>query len=158
MPVEIIDVNNSNVQHTANRIPVMGFVFVAFLADWCGHCQRFKPEWKKTKKDLKKHKKGKGTIITVNDKDMQQLGIQQPDGFPSLKLFKGGDYVKDYEGGRSSSAIIEFLRPYMGLLGAGQLGGKRKTRRRKHRRTKGKKTRKRKAKRRKKKARRRRRR
>ena len=132
MPLEIIEVDDSNVQQTAGRIPVMGFMFVAFLADWCGHCQRFKPEWTKTKHQLKKHKKGRGTIITVDDKNMKNLGIQQPDGFPSMKLYKGGDYVKDYTGGRSVNEIINFLKPYMGL-GVMQ-GGKRKTRKRRRKR------------------------
>ena len=107
--VEIIELNENNADEVAKSLPNSGKALVAFLADWCGHCQRFKPEWKKTKQHLKKHKKGQGAIMTVNDKDMQYLGIQQPDGFPSMKLYKGGSYVKDYTGGRSMNEIIKFL-------------------------------------------------
>ena len=43
--VEIIDLNNMNVSNVAKRLPKSKPIFVAFLADWCGHCHHMQPEW-----------------------------------------------------------------------------------------------------------------
>ena len=29
---------------------------ILYYAEWCGHCQRFKPEWAKLKEELEKRK------------------------------------------------------------------------------------------------------
>ena len=43
--VEIIELNNMNVGDVAKRLHGTKPVFVAYLADWCGHCRDFKPHW-----------------------------------------------------------------------------------------------------------------
>ena len=48
--VEIIELNNMNVDDVAKRLHGKKPVFVAYLADWCGHCRDFKPHWEMVNK------------------------------------------------------------------------------------------------------------
>ena len=54
----VLDLNDGNIDKFAKDMPNHGKVFIAFLADWCGHCQNFKPEWEKIKSHLKENPDG----------------------------------------------------------------------------------------------------
>ncbi|KAF6002578.1 Protein disulfide-isomerase like 2-2 [Cyanidiococcus yangmingshanensis] len=79
-------------------------VMVAFVASWCGHCKRLKPEYQKaasmlSRKGLDPNKVVMATIDADKfEKIRDEYAIQ---GFPTIKLFHAGDnYVEDYQGGR----------------------------------------------------------
>ena len=99
--IVVLDLDDSNIEQFAKEMSSHGMVFIAFLADWCGHCQHFKPEWEKIKTHLKKHSEGSGHVVTSNDKHMQELPCKQPSGFPTMSLYKGTKHIKDYDGGRN---------------------------------------------------------
>ena len=123
--IEVIDLHadderldKEHVENFSQKIPKMGFIFIAFLAPWCGHCQNFKPEWEKTKEYIKKGRVGRrvrGHVVTTDDKVMQQLPstMKKPRGFPTMSLYKGMRHIKDYNGGRNMQEIIDFLKKYM---------------------------------------------
>ncbi len=145
--IEVIDLHTDDerpdkehVKNFSQKIPDMGFIFIAFLAPWCGHCQNFKPEWEKTKEHIKKGRAGrvKGHVVTSDDKVMQYLprAMKKPEGFPTMSLYKGTRHIKDYRGGRNMQEIIDFLKKNMmrGKKRKRQNGGRRKTRRTRKRR------------------------
>lgn len=149
--VEVIELHaddarqdQNHVANFAKQISNMGFIFIAFLAPWCGHCQAFKPEWEKTKDHFKKGhlKQLKGHIVTTDDKTMQRLPrSMQASGFPTLSLFNGNRKIKDYNGGRNMREIVDFLKKHMKktAIRKKQLGGRRSKRlrnKRKRKRTK----------------------
>ena len=65
--IVVLDLDDSNIGQFAKEMSSHGMVFIAFLADWCGHCQHFKPEWEKIKTHLKKHSEGSGHVVTSNE-------------------------------------------------------------------------------------------
>jgi protein disulfide-isomerase A1 len=78
-----------------------------FKAEWCGHCNRFKPEWKKLQNN--KNLQSKYEFITVDsNKDPTIVNEWKIDGFPTIMIKKGTDAV-EYQGKNNADAIIEFL-------------------------------------------------
>tara|TARA_Y100000590_G_scaffold441658_1_gene568712 strand:- start:382 stop:1212 length:831 start_codon:yes stop_codon:yes gene_type:complete len=82
-----------------------------FHADWCGHCKKFMPEWKKF---VSEHGN------TVNTKDYEvsnpeaktlskKYGVQ---GFPTV-VVKHADGHDHYKGERKSGALKKFVDKYL---------------------------------------------
>lgn len=87
-------------------------------ADWCGHCQSLKPEWKKMKNYIRA-KKGKHGILFVEieekqmDRKLKQLkadyGLEVfANGYPTLFKFENGK-VEYYNGNRQSHALSKWV-------------------------------------------------
>jgi thiol-disulfide isomerase/thioredoxin len=112
--IVVLDLDDDNIDKFAKEMSSHGKVFIAFLADWCGHCQNFKPEWEKIKSHLKTNGAGSGHVITVNDKHMQKLPGKKPSGFPTLSLYKGKEHIKDYDGGRNMPEVLQFIKEHLG--------------------------------------------
>jgi thiol-disulfide isomerase/thioredoxin len=104
-------------RHTIkNRKPAItvGLIY----ANWCGHCQALKPEWKAMKKgmrgmnchyleieDADPHKDRK--IAHVNSRLKQ--GKLEANGYPTIFKIKGGD-LEYYQGERSSNALSQWFK------------------------------------------------
>ncbi|KAF0974292.1 hypothetical protein FDP41_006902 [Naegleria fowleri] len=80
---------------------------VAFIAPWCGHCQRLHPEYEKAAKSL-------GGVVNMgrvncdNEKELaQRFGIK---GFPTIKVFptfkSSKQNPEDYQGARESGSLV----------------------------------------------------
>jgi len=108
----VMDLNETNIDEFSKSMHLKGPIFIAFLADWCGHCQTVKPIWKEALESIK-NINGRGHVVTVSDKHMGKLPCQQPSGFPSFKLFNAKNFVKDYDGGRNMEDFIKFMSEHM---------------------------------------------
>lgn len=94
---------------------------VEFYAPWCGHCRSLTPEWKKAATALKGIVKV-GAVDCDEHKEMAgQFGIR---GFPTIKVF-GATKNKpdDYQGGRTSEAIVDGALNALRSLVKARLGG-----------------------------------
>jgi len=93
---------------------IIGLVY----ANWCGHCQVLKPEWKKMKNNLKSSKiKNNNQFVEIEDSDIQKnhkmnqintrlkkgekLNVQ---GYPTIFKIKSGN-LEYYKGGRTSDEM-----------------------------------------------------
>jgi len=93
---------------------IIGLVY----ANWCGHCQALKPEWKKMKNNLKSSKiKNNHQFVEIEDSDIQKnhkmnqintrlkkgekLNVQ---GYPTIFKIKSGN-LEYYKGGRTSDEM-----------------------------------------------------
>jgi thiol-disulfide isomerase/thioredoxin len=109
-----------------------------YYANWCGHCNSFKPEWKKIKDQIDgladplisyaEYEDG------ANPKIMENEGIR---GYPTIKM-KFGNKTMEYNGPRNAESIMGVLRNTVsgdeanddasdhsgGQCGGGQYGGK----------------------------------
>jgi protein disulfide-isomerase A1 len=82
---------------------------VEFYAPWCGHCKKLAPEYAEAAGKLAELEEPlyiAKVDATENDAVAKKYGIQ---GFPTLKLFRSTDSVSDYEGGRTASAIVQYM-------------------------------------------------
>lgn len=101
--------NTQNTQNTESSNNNKKNKTVAFFhADWCGHCQQFKPEWEKIKKELElnnvKYKE-------INSEDRDTVNAFKIRGFPTLMVVDDGTTNGiEYEGPRKKENFIEFVR------------------------------------------------
>lgn len=85
---------------------------VKFLAPWCGHCQKLKPEWDRLYEDYKNSRS-----VLIADVDCIGSGQAlcqkyQVQGYPTIKIFKkDGDISRptDYNGAREYSGLKRFV-------------------------------------------------
>jgi thiol-disulfide isomerase/thioredoxin len=81
-----------------------------YYADWCGHCQRAKPEFAKL--GSTKTIAGKTVSIIAVDADANKELCEKNNvrGFPTLHLYNPkGELVQEYSGERKHDSFVQFL-------------------------------------------------
>eukprot|EP00177_Eucheuma_denticulatum_P002998 GFKZ01005395.1.p1 GENE.GFKZ01005395.1~~GFKZ01005395.1.p1 ORF type:complete len:553 (-),score=110.77 GFKZ01005395.1:908-2566(-) len=79
---------------------------VKFYAPWCGHCKKMAGDFKEAATELK----GKAVLVDLDATEEKDLAAKyEVRGFPTLKLFSGGELITDYKGGRTKDALIKFI-------------------------------------------------
>jgi protein disulfide isomerase family A protein 3 len=85
-----------------------------FYAPWCGHCKRLAPEYEKAATALLKNDPPVALVkvdCTVETKICAKHGVS---GYPTLKIFKNGEFAEDYNGPRETDGIISTMRSKAG--------------------------------------------
>ncbi|KAG7466021.1 hypothetical protein MATL_G00160460 [Megalops atlanticus] len=100
---DVVELNPSNFNREVLQSDSLWLV--EFYAPWCGHCQRLTPDWKKAATALKGIVKV-GAVDADQHKTLGgQYGIR---GFPTIKIFGANkNKPEDYQGGRTSQAIVD---------------------------------------------------
>lgn len=97
---------------------------ILVFADWCPHCQMFKPEWQK----IKAHAPRIGfDTYEINDEQLSSATKDIRDlvqGFPTLLVRQDGNY-QVYTGGRDASAVTDYVQRVMN--GGGSIRGAKKS-------------------------------
>ncbi len=76
-----------------------------FKAEWCGHCQHFKPAWEA----LQNKYRTKYNFITYDsDKNGKEIKEWKVEGFPTI-YFKNGDTATEYNGPRDVDSLVKFF-------------------------------------------------
>ncbi|KAF9524431.1 thioredoxin-like protein [Crepidotus variabilis] len=103
-PVKMLDPKGFREAMKLNQTSV-----VAFVAPWCGHCQRMGPEYEKAAKGLNP------LIATYavdcdEDKNKKLCAQQEVKGFPTVKVFPRGKSLPpmNFEQERTSNSIYNF--------------------------------------------------
>mmetsp|Transcript_37941 Transcript_37941/g.68030 ORF Transcript_37941/g.68030 Transcript_37941/m.68030 type:complete len:158 (-) Transcript_37941:174-647(-) len=105
--------NNANF---AENINSPKWQLVEFYAPWCGHCKSLAPEYEKTAKHFNKEQKKNNAfqdvaIVKVDADSEKELGSKfGVSGFPTLKIFKDGEFFEDYVGGRTWKDMAAAMR------------------------------------------------
>ena len=85
---------------------------VLYYAEWCGHCNEMKPEWKKVVSNFnnKKLNSNKINIAEIESKHIESLPNKPSiEGYPSIKMYNNGKEVANFEDvQRIASKIQEF--------------------------------------------------
>ena len=104
--MKILNVNSDKSVKTFNKISKKGNVMVAFVATWCGHCQNLKPIWKKMVKMMKKNGIN-GVIALVYSDYRDQIDLNNNcNGYPTIRLYKDGKIVNDFNGNWTQKDIL----------------------------------------------------
>jgi len=84
--------------------------FVEFFAPWCGHCKSLAPAYEVVGDAFSKFKNQVVIAKVDADKHKDLGGRFGVSGFPTLKWFpKGATTPEDYDGGRDTQEIIDFI-------------------------------------------------
>ncbi|GMM34913.1 protein disulfide isomerase [Saccharomycopsis crataegensis] len=82
-------------------------VLVEFFAPWCGHCKALGPEYVEAASQLKDKNIPLVQIDCTEEEELcQGQGIR---GYPTIKIFRGADDAKPYEGARKADAISSYM-------------------------------------------------
>ncbi|CAH0724569.1 unnamed protein product, partial [Brenthis ino] len=104
---DVIELTDSNFKELVLDSEDMWLV--EFFAPWCGHCKNLEPHWAKAATELKGKVKLGALDATVHTVMASRYQVQ---GYPTIKLFPSGkktsDSVEDYNGGRTSSDIVNW--------------------------------------------------
>ena len=87
-----------------------GKVLVLFYAEWCGHCQHFKPEYI----ELSKNKEGNYFSLNMSNVDEMtrkkmkdwKFNVQ---GFPTIVGFFNGQPYSIYQGDRTKENLMSYV-------------------------------------------------
>ncbi|KAF5293841.1 hypothetical protein FQR65_LT10979 [Abscondita terminalis] len=110
--IELSNVMILNDNTFKNEILSSNPTLVMFYAPWCGHCKRMKADFSKAAEELQEEgHDGRLALFdcTKNPKITEEFQI---DGYPTIKLFVAGRYVKDYGGNRSLPDLKKFMRSF----------------------------------------------
>lgn len=86
-------------------------VIVAQVAEWCGHCNKLKPIYKKVAEELQKAGVDHVKLAMMDATENDAPDAYKAKGFPTMHFFPAGKEQKgiDFDADRSSKAIIEWL-------------------------------------------------
>jgi len=98
-----------------SKLSTYDTALVMFYAPWCGHCKRLKPEFEKA-----------GSLLFKNDPPVTMVKVDCTEGgkstcnkfsvqgYPTLKIFKNGEFSSEYNGPREASGIAKYMRSQVG--------------------------------------------
>lgn len=84
-------------------------ILVEFFAPWCGHCKKLAPEYEKAATALKSNDPPVPLAKVDCTANSETCGKFEVSGYPTLKIFKGGDFAEDYQGPRESEGIYKTM-------------------------------------------------
>ncbi|KAK9240797.1 thioredoxin-like domain-containing protein [Lipomyces kononenkoae] len=81
-----------------------------FFAPWCGHCKALAPEYEQAATTLKEKHQDIALAKIDCTTESELCNEQGIEGFPTLKVFRGGlDAVSPYSGQRKADAIVSYM-------------------------------------------------
>ncbi|KAF7586352.1 protein disulfide-isomerase precursor [Aspergillus hancockii] len=82
-------------------------VLAEFFAPWCGHCKALAPKYEEAATELKEKDIALVKVDCTAEEDLcRDQGVE---GYPTLKIFRGLDSVKPYQGARQTEAIVSYM-------------------------------------------------
>ncbi|XP_078701213.1 thioredoxin domain-containing protein 5-like isoform X2 [Branchiostoma floridae x Branchiostoma belcheri] len=85
-----------------------GLHFIKFYAPWCGHCKRLAPTWDElaTTFEHEEHLTIAKVDCTLYNSVCQDYDVR---GYPTLLLFRDGDMLEKYSGGRGHAELKTYV-------------------------------------------------
>jgi len=93
-----------------------GYTFVKFYAPWCGHCREMQHDWEDVAEHFKENPLP-GVSLTVAEVDctagmdgsMSVCMQESIHGYPTVRLYKDGDLVEEYQFARTFDRMKTFI-------------------------------------------------
>jgi len=100
-------INKKNVENFNNHVSELMF----FSAEWCGHCQDFKPVWKNLVKEMNKEPYKNNIILQNydNEEDSEIFTNYNVTQFPTIIFKKEDGTTIEFEGNRDLDTLMSFI-------------------------------------------------
>ena len=113
----IIDVTEAEFNDQVIEASERKLIVVDFWAPWCGPCKQLTPILEK----IISKSGDKITLVKINIDENQQIAAQlRIQSIPTVYTFFEGKVVDGFQGAKSNSEIIEFVKKAASLTGPGQ--------------------------------------
>lgn len=114
---DVIDLSDNDSDSFKATLAKYDTAVVEFFAPWCGHCKRLAPEYEKAATTLKQNDPPVYLVkvdCTSEDGGKELCNEYGVSGFPTLKIFKGGEFSAEYNGPRDADGIVKYMRSQVG--------------------------------------------
>lgn len=82
-------------------------VLAEFFAPWCGHCKALAPKYEEAATELKAKNIPLVKVDCTTEEDV--CSEQEVTGYPTLKVFRGPNDAKPYQGARQADTIVSYM-------------------------------------------------
>lgn len=82
-------------------------VLAEFFAPWCGHCKALAPKYEEAATELKAKNIPLVKVDCTTEEDV--CSDQEVTGYPTLKVFRGPNDAKPYQGARQADTIVSYM-------------------------------------------------
>jgi len=109
---DVLDLGDSDFN---TRVAETETTLVMFYAPWCGHCKKLKPEYAKAAELMRTD----DPPVALAKVDCTEAGKEtcskfSVSGYPTLKIFRNGEFSQDYNGPREAAGLVKYMRAQVG--------------------------------------------
>lgn len=98
-----------------NKIGKPEVALVFFYAPWCGHCQKFSPEFNEAADKLQTDYPNISLMKVDCTSDGKNVCEQNAiTAYPTLKIYRNGRYFKEYDGEMNANDIVDYMKAQIG--------------------------------------------
>lgn len=109
---DVIELTDSNFKEKTKD---EGIMLVEFFAPWCGHCKQLAPEYETAATKLRKEDPPVPLAkVDCTESGKESCGKYGVSGYPTLKIFRNGEFAAEYDGPRDASGIVSFMKKQSG--------------------------------------------